>query len=417
MITSFSEMVFARNLIKGEKSELARLRRSTNETHFGVQIATNNVTEGRRAVELAAQHGAEFVDINCGCPIHEATRRGLGSSLLRNPNKLHHLVKGLADSSPIPVSVKLRTAADGSEINIHDTVAAVISAGASAVTIHGRTSSDRYSNESNWELIGDVVKRSRQQGAQGARNPNSPPIVGPPIVGNGDVLTHFEAERRIHESGVDGVMVGRGALNKPWLFQEYNNSTTFHPADVERVAIYRRLACYMKEHFGDDDRGRKKAWYFLPWHFEFFCRYRPYSEEAFGERRTPLLLTRLAPLGDDASLLDRLLDHSSTDLHAVIAAELWASTSDDDAVKRLTVLAGGSLSQFGGWSGGGGEHVHAGDTEELSNISSEDDGKKRQRKKKGPPKPIRTEKEIEELRRVRAKKRAESGAPPHVQGY
>lgn len=78
----------------------------------------------------------------------------------------------------------------------------------------------------------------------------------------------------MQSSGCLAVMTGRGALIKPWLFQEYREGRELQPNAVERVEIYRRLVCYMKEHFGDDARGRQKAWSFLPWHFDFFHRYR-----------------------------------------------------------------------------------------------------------------------------------------------
>ena len=80
-----------------------------------------------------------------------------------------------------------------------------------------------------------------------------------PIVGNGDVLTYYEATQRIEASGVTGVMVGRGALIKPWIFDEYKKGEAWEPTARERVAVYRQLTAYMKEHFGDDERGRKKV--------------------------------------------------------------------------------------------------------------------------------------------------------------
>jgi len=105
---SMGEMVFARTLLSDDPKEKARLRRAPNEGLFGVQIATNNVEEGARAIERAAAAGADWVDLNCGCPIYEATRRGLGSALLRRPARLAGLVRSLVERSPIPISVKVR---------------------------------------------------------------------------------------------------------------------------------------------------------------------------------------------------------------------------------------------------------------------------------------------------------------------
>ena len=83
-----------------------------------------------------------------------------------------------------------------------------------------------------------------------------------------------QARRRLEQNGCLAVMAGRGALIKPWLFQEYAEGRAFEPDARERVGIYRRLVAHMKEYFGDDARGRGKAFYFLPWHFDFLTRYR-----------------------------------------------------------------------------------------------------------------------------------------------
>lgn len=93
-----SEMIYARSLLRGDKIEKARLRRARNEHVYGVQLATNQISEGLEAAKEAEKAGADFVDLNCGCPIHDATRRGLGSSLLRSPKKLGNLVNGLSHS-------------------------------------------------------------------------------------------------------------------------------------------------------------------------------------------------------------------------------------------------------------------------------------------------------------------------------
>ena len=84
----------------------------------------------------------------------------------------------------------------------------------------------------------------------------------------------MQVTRRLETSGCLAVMAGRGALIKPWLFEEWRTRRELNPSAHERVAIYRRLVVMMKEHFGDDAKGRTKAWSFLPWHFDFFCRYR-----------------------------------------------------------------------------------------------------------------------------------------------
>ena len=158
MEVSFGEMVFARNLLKEHKRshsgvEHSRLRRAPNEKFFGVQIATNNIEEGLAAARIVAESGADFIDLNCGCPIYEATRRNLGSALLRKPERLAGLVEGLVAGSALPLSVKVRLAAMGGEVNIDEVAGLMYHAGAAALTIHGRTATDRCAKAADWARV------------------------------------------------------------------------------------------------------------------------------------------------------------------------------------------------------------------------------------------------------------------------
>ena len=393
MEVSLSEMVYARSLLKGSPVEQARLRRWEGEKTFGVQFATNQIDEGLNAIrklqDSAASSGADFCDLNCGCPIYDVTRRGLGSSLLRSPQKLHKLVKGLVDGSELPITVKIRVGCESDTINVLENVKAIREAGAAAITIHGRTAQQGYSKDANWELIQQAVAESKTEGYGHV-----------PIVGNGDILTHYEANKRMEETGVHSVMVGRGALIKPWLFKEFKDNASWSPTARERIEVYYTLANYMKEHFGDDEMGRKKSWTFLPWHFEFLSRYSPFPEEEFAVQSTekPLIQSRMPSKSADDPL-DILLANRSSDAHDVIASILWESGSDEVAFRKLNEFS---------------------ESEEFNKIlmtgsSSEEDqvlanpmpGKagqwsKRQGRKPGPK---RSDEEIEAIRAARALKK------------
>ena len=394
---SMSEMVYARSLLRGDAVERARLRRAPNEECFGVQIATNNAEEGRKAMELIHQAGtADFVDLNCGCPIREATRRGLGSSLLRSPKKLARLVNGMTEGSELPLTVKIRLGCEDDTINIEELVPEVMEAGAAAVTIHGRTAQQRYSKACDWDKIQQAV----------ADNSGS----GVPIIGNGDILTHYEAKMRLEQSGVDAVMVGRGALMKPWIFEEFNQGASYSPDAPERIGIYRTLATYMKDHFGDDDMGKKKAFNFLPWHFEFLCRYvdLPERDWAVASRETPLIQSRIVPEYDDMPPLEQLLTCRNKETHQRISHILWDSSCDADAVQSLTEFA--ESSEFRNIQAAeisNGQDAST-ETEELANIPSRmrNDDRRRGRN----PKPKRTPEEIRIIRAERAAKKAAAAA-------
>ena len=392
MEVSLSEMIYARSLLKGDAVEQARLRRANNEHTLGIQFATNNVEEGCRAIDMAAEAGADFCDLNCGCPIFEATRRGLGSSLLRSPKKLGKLVNGLVNNKHnMPVTVKIRLGCEVETINCSEVVRTLRKAGASAITVHGRTAQQGYSKPADWELIQKVVHERNDDGFGDV-----------PIIGNGDILTYYEANRRIDQCSVDSVMVGRGALTKPWLFKEFKDQQTWNLGCDDRIEIYRTLTSYMKEHFGDDDWGRKKSWNFLPWHFEFFCRYVHHPEEEFESlsREKPLIQNRVA-MSSSMTPIESLLTNRSTDAHNLIAAELWESDSNTDAINRLHRLAeSNEIKQI----------VAQGITKEredqvLTNLPKGKAGKWEKRRGRNPA-PKRSDEEIAQIRAQRAAKKA-----------
>ncbi|MEW5301194.1 MAG: hypothetical protein WDW36_004068 [Sanguina aurantia] len=334
-----SEMAFTKQLLKGDRVEKARMVKASNEVCFGFQVATKTITDGVAVSKLAAEAGASWLDINCGCPIYEATRRGLGAALLRKPKALAKMVAGIVLESALPVTVKIRTGESEKKINAPLVAELLHRAGAAAVTIHGRTMEQRYKRPADWSLISSVTA-----GIPDLR-----------IIGNGDVLTHYEADIRMREHGCHAVMVGRGALIKPWLFQEYKEKRELLLSASDRVGIYRKLASYMKEHFGDDAWGKTKAFYFLPSHFAFFYRYRHMPAEVYGaaSRAYPLLNTRLdlaeAALGeelDSLPLVERLLRCESDAAHLALADIVYDSTSDADAMAMLEKVAGEQLS---GW--------------------------------------------------------------------
>ncbi|CAG9466320.1 unnamed protein product [Pedinophyceae sp. YPF-701] len=340
---TMSEMAFARNLTARRPNlvELSRLRRSAAEPLYGVQVATKQIDECVRAGLLAAEAGASWLDLNCGCPIHEATRRGLGATLLRKPKKLARLVRETAAAIPIPMTVKIRTGEKEKKINVLEVVEALQDTGIAAVSIHGRTKEARYTRAARWDLIRDAVAASQV-----------------PVVGNGDVLTHYEARDKLRASGAHAVMVGRGALIKPWIFQEFKENRVMLPTTRERIGIYMELVDLMKTYFGDDARGRSKAWYFFPWHFSFLCRYRPMPEDMFLEasREHPLINSRFDvavagleghPDGRDLPPLERLLRCQYDDAHEALASILWDEGPDEGAV--LAALQRAADTDLPGW--------------------------------------------------------------------
>jgi tRNA-dihydrouridine synthase 3 len=252
-----SEMVVARRLKQRRQGEYALIRRAPDEPCFAVQLCGNQPDEMAWAAALVESRGADFIDINLGCPIDHFTRKGLGAALGRQPTKVRRIVEAMSRAVQVPVTVKIRLGWNADSLNYLALAQAAVDGGASAIFVHGRTREARYRNPANWEAIAEIAA-----------------AVPVPVIGNGDLLFAHECHERLATSGCTAVMTARGALTKPWLFAELTRGYWDITAE-ERLTIYRRYVTLALEHWGDDDHGRGRLREFLKWHLGFWCRYAP----------------------------------------------------------------------------------------------------------------------------------------------
>jgi tRNA-dihydrouridine synthase 3 len=300
-----SEMVVARRLKQKRKSEFALIRRFPDEPTFGVQLAGTNPDEMAWAAALVEARGADFVDVNLGCPIDHFTRKGLGAAMARQPKRVRRVVEAMARAvERVPITVKIRLGWNDELRNYVDVARAAVDAGARAIFVHGRTRNARYRRAADWDAIGEVVR-----------------AVDVPVVGNGDLLLPHEVEAARAKSGCAGVMVARGALIKPWIFREFADGYRDVEADA-RLELYRRYTTLALAHWRDDERGRSRVHEFLVWHLGFWCRY--------AKRRAdggwPGMQER-EPVRADLTPLERLLARTDSVAHAWIAGRLLAGAS------------------------------------------------------------------------------------------
>ena len=145
----------------------------------------------------------DIIDINMGCPVPKvALRAQAGSALLKNPDKIYDIVKAVVEAVPIPVTVKIRIGWDEDSINAVEVAKICEKAGAKAITVHGRTRSQGYSGYVNYDIIREVKKN-----------------ISIPVIGNGDIVD-IESAKKMFDTGVDAIMIGRGCLGNPWLIRE-----------------------------------------------------------------------------------------------------------------------------------------------------------------------------------------------------
>jgi tRNA-dihydrouridine synthase 3 len=254
---SVSEMAYAHAVVKGDRRELALLRRHPAERHFGVQLAGKRPEVVAEAARIAEAAGADFVDLNLGCPIDDATRRGFGAALLRKPVRVAEIVAAVKRAVSVPVSIKLRTGWSSEKPTFVKVARAAEAAGADAITLHARSRAQRYRRPADWSLIRELNE-----------------AVAVPVIGNGDVMSGADARRRLAEGACAGVMIGRWGLAKPWVFREFALSSVLDLDPEARLGVVRRYVELCFEHFGDDDRGRARVRRFLGFHQDFFRRYR-----------------------------------------------------------------------------------------------------------------------------------------------
>jgi tRNA-dihydrouridine synthase 3 len=281
-----SEMAMASKVARHARGEMALLRKAPEETCFGVQLVGRKPDQLARAAAAAEERGADFVDLNLGCPIDLFCRRGMGAALLRRPAKVQTLVTAMRDAVSIPLTVKIRLGWDEEKPTFLALGRAAEDGGADAVTLHGRSRQQRYKKASDWGAIGELSCS-----------------LSIPVIGNGDLLTWRDAAHRWEQSGCASVMVGRGALIKPWIFREIAERRDYLLRPSERLEILRAYRDLAIEHFGDDDHGLTRVADFLTWHLDFFNRYRPIASETFTPDEHPLIQTRLEspPLDEDSA--------------------------------------------------------------------------------------------------------------------
>ncbi|XP_062871628.1 tRNA-dihydrouridine(47) synthase [NAD(P)(+)]-like [Trichomycterus rosablanca] len=253
------EMAMCTNLLQGQSSEWALLKRHHTEDLFGVQLEGCFPDTMTRCAELLNQNiDVDFVDINSGCPIDLVYKKGGGCGLMTRTNKFEQIVRGMTSVLDVPLTVKIRTGVQMNCNIAHKLIPELKKWGVAMITLHGRSREQRYTKTADWGYINTCSELSS-------------PV---PLFGNGDILTYEDA-MKARETGVSGLMVARGALIKPWLFTEIKECRHWDISSSERLQIFRDFTNFGLEHWGSDTQGVEKTRNFLLEWLSFTCRYIP----------------------------------------------------------------------------------------------------------------------------------------------
>lgn len=292
-----SEMVTSRALVERTPESMRLIGHHPSEKIRSVQLyGVDPKTIGEAVSMLVAENRADHIDLNFGCPVPKVTRKGGGAALPWKSDLFESIVKtAVKAAGEIPVTVKMRKGIDDEHLTFLDAGKAARDAGVVAVALHGRTAADYYSGVADWDAIAEL--RSALPDVQ--------------VLGNGDIWSAADAVRMMQQTGVDGVVVGRGCLGRPWLFgdleraisaylegQPLEASETAMPSLGEVADAYYRHAELLVEFFESEERACRDIRKHVAWYFKGY--------PVGGELRASLALANsLQEIRDLLGTLDR----------------------------------------------------------------------------------------------------------------
>ncbi len=248
------EMVSAKGITYNNDKSLELLEMSDKERPAAIQLFGYEPDVMAKAAEISMKYKPDIIDINMGCPAPKIASNHSGAALMKEPDLCGEIVKAVSKAVDIPVTVKIRKGWDDNSVNAVEIAKICEQAGASAVTVHGRTRQQQYMPPADW----DIIKKVKQ-------------AVKIPVIGNGDVTSAELAAKMFEQTDCDLIMIGRGALGNPFIFQEIamllgHDRPTFPVSNEERISVLLRhiekLCEYKGEYIGMKEARKHAAWYF-----------------------------------------------------------------------------------------------------------------------------------------------------------
>ena len=260
------------------------MRFSEGQRPIGIQIFGADEDELLRCLEVVEQAKPDFIDINWGCPVRKVAGKGAGSGILQDVPKMLRITAAIVQRASLPVTVKTRLAYNAESMHVTDFAEALQDTGIAALSIHGRTKTQMYSGTADWTLIGEVKNNPR---------------IHIPIFGNGDITTAAQAVESKRRYGVDGILIGRGAIGNPWIFRQCQQ--LFHGEQINEVSVVERVdVCRRHLGMAVKFKGERTAI------FEMRKHYGSYFKGLYNFKPYRLALVGTTTIADTERVLDEI---------------------------------------------------------------------------------------------------------------
>ncbi len=261
----FCEMVKMDAVVRSDAGTFQILHYSQCMHPIGAQLCGSNPKMARKAAHIIQDLGFDVIDLNCGCPVDKVAKDGGGSGLLKMPHRIGEIVNEMVSQVSIPVTVKIRAGWDDDQIVVEEIVRIVESAGAKAITVHGRTREQGYEGRAQREWIRMAKKAAKKI----------------PVIGNGDIFTPYDAFDMLEETGCDGVLVARGTMGQPWIVEDIRalargeeiKEKNLHDRKRHLLEHFEETLAYRTERKTLVDMRRIGCWY-----FNASCGVKPFRE-------------------------------------------------------------------------------------------------------------------------------------------
>ena len=268
----YTEFISSDGLIRDGRKSVKKLDIYESERPIGIQLYGHLVDSMVEAALIAEESGPELIDLNFGCPVKKIANRGAGAGMMRNIPLMLAMTSAIVRAVKVPVTVKTRIGWDDESRNIVEVAEMLQDAGIRAITIHGRTRVQLYKGNADWTLIGEVRNNPRMK---------------IPVIGNGDIDSPLKAKEMFERYGVDGIMIGRASVGRPWIFRNIRHYLSTGELLPEPTVNEKASLALIHLDKSLEHKEGKKAIYEMRRHFSNYFKGLPH----FKETRLKLLTT------------------------------------------------------------------------------------------------------------------------------